>query len=220
MIPVACARPSINIPKQRILPSCHSSDFISLPDALTHVTSFTPSVSFHFPVKKRPRRSTGNVSRSTMSLRAIFISSPPSSLTPSQSSQLVSLSWQYALLLPLCVRPNSSPARIIGVPCESSSVASMLRFCRSRNCFTALSSAGPSTPQFHELLFEVPSWLFSWLASLCLSLYETRSLSVKPSCAVMKLMLAQGLRPRTLKKSTEAASRVATWEACSASPFQ
>src|SRR5690242_12063097 len=146
-----------NIPKQRILPSCHSSGFISLPDALSHVTSFTPSVSFHFPVKKRPRRSTGNVSRSTINLGTKVISAPPSSLTSSQSSQLVSSFWQYALLLPLWVRPNSSPARIIGVPCESSSVASMLRFCRSRNCFSAFSSAGPSTPQFHELLFEVPS---------------------------------------------------------------
>ena len=44
-----------------------------------------------------------------------------------------SLSWQYALLLPCCVWPNSSPASSIGVPCEKSSVASKLRFCRSRS---------------------------------------------------------------------------------------
>ena len=38
-----------------------------------------------------------------------------------QSSQLTSLSWQYALLLPRCVRPISSPISSIGVPIEISS---------------------------------------------------------------------------------------------------
>ena len=36
-----------------------------------------------------------------------------------QSSQLVSLSWQYALLLPRCVRRISSPISIMGMPAES-----------------------------------------------------------------------------------------------------
>src|SRR5579864_4764968 len=36
-----------------------------------------------------------------------------------QSSQLISLSWLYALLFPNCVFKNSSPARNIGMPFES-----------------------------------------------------------------------------------------------------
>ena len=44
------------------------------------------------------------------------------------------------------------------------------------------------THQFHEKLSLVPSRLLSPLAALCLSLYATRSCSVKPSCAMMKLM--------------------------------
>jgi iron complex transport system permease protein len=45
------------------------------------------------------------------------------------------------------------------------------------------------------LLSLAPSWLCSPLASLCLSLYETRSRRVKPSWAAMKLMLPVGPRP-------------------------
>ena len=56
------------------------------------------------------------------------------------------------------------------------------------------SSVGPSTPQFHERLCDSPSRLSSPLASLCLSLYETRSRSVKPSWAVTKLIDAVGRR--------------------------
>ena len=47
-----------------------------------------------------------------------------------QSTQESSLSWQYALLLPFCVRPNSSPACSIGTPWEKNSVANRLRICR------------------------------------------------------------------------------------------
>jgi hypothetical protein len=100
------------------------------------------------------------------------------------------------LLLPRWVRPTSSPAVIIGMPCERSSVAMKLRFCRSRKAAIAGSVVGPSTPQFHEMLLSVPSRLSSPLASLCFSLYETRSCSVKPSCAVTKFTLAVG--PRSL----------------------
>ena len=100
------------------------------------------------------------------------------------------MSWQYALLLPPCVRPSSSPASTIGMPCDSSSVARKFRVCRARSSSTAASSVGPSAPQFHERLWLSPSALPSPLASLCFSLYETRSRSVKPSCAVMKLTLA------------------------------
>src|SRR5665213_375692 len=88
----------------------------------------------------------------------------------SQRIQLISLFWQYALLLPFCVRANSSPANIIGVPCEKSRVESKLRIWRSRNVLISLSSVGPSTPQFHDRLSLLPSSLASPFASLCLSL--------------------------------------------------
>ena len=54
-----------------------------------------------------------------------------------QSNQLISLSWQYALLLPRCVRPSSSPPSSIGTPCERRSVVRKLRSCRSRSSLTA-----------------------------------------------------------------------------------
>src|SRR5438045_8092593 len=118
-----------------------------------------------------------------------------SSSTFSQSNHDVSLSWQYALLLPSCVRPISSPPQSIGTPIESMSVVRKLRCCRARNAFTSSWSVGPSTPQFHERLSPTPSLFPSPFASLCLSLYETRSRSVKPSCAVMKLIDAYGRLP-------------------------
>ena len=61
-----------------------------------------------------------------------------------------------------------------------------------RSALIAGSSVGPSTPQFQDRLWLSPSLLPSPLASLCFSLYETRSCSVKPSCAVTKLTLAIG----------------------------
>ena len=63
--------------------------------------------------------------------------------------------------------PNSSPPQIIGTPCENSSVASKLRFSRSRSSMIAGSSVGPSTPWFQEWLSFAPSLLSSPLASLC-----------------------------------------------------
>ena len=59
---------------------------------------------------------------------------------------------------------------------------------------TSGSSVGPSSPQFHDRLWLSPSRPPSPLASLCLSLYDTRSRSVKPSWAVTKLIDANGLR--------------------------
>ena len=59
-----------------------------------------------------------------------------------------SLSWHQALLLPRCVRRNSSPASSIGTPWDSSSVAIRLRACRRRSRRITGSSVGPSTPQF------------------------------------------------------------------------
>ena len=55
-----------------------------------------------------------------------------------------------------------------------------LRRCWSRRALMASSSVGPSAPQFHERLSVVPSLLSSPLASLCLSLYETRSREREP----------------------------------------
>src|SRR5581483_5963170 len=111
------------------------------------------------------------------------------------SNHEISLSWHQALLLPPCERPHSSPPSSIGTPCERKSVARKLRCWRARNARTAGSSVGPSAPQFHERLSSLPSAFPSPFASLCFSLYETRSASVNPSCAVMKLMDANGLRP-------------------------
>src|SRR5215831_6626850 len=82
------------------------------------------------------------------------------------------------------------------------------------------SSVGPSCPWFQERLLLWPSAPFSPFASLCFSLYETRSLSVKPSCAVMKLIVDQGLRPRLLNKSPEPATRAANSPIFPLSPFQ
>ena len=65
-----------------------------------------------------------------------------------QSYQLSSLSWQYALLLPCCVRPISSPPQIMGTPCESRSNARQFRFCRSLRSLMTGSAVGPSTPPF------------------------------------------------------------------------
>src|SRR6185295_16783479 len=85
----------------------------------------------------------------------------------SQDVQLSSLSWQYALLFPCCVRPSSSPPLIIGTPTDSKRDAIRLRFCCARSLMTRGSVVGPSTPQF-QLRFELsPSWLLSPLASLC-----------------------------------------------------
>ena len=57
------------------------------------------------------------------------------------------------------------------------------------------SSVGPSAPQFQLRLSFDPSRFPSPFASLCLSLYETRSASVKPSWQVMKLIEWTGPRP-------------------------
>jgi hypothetical protein len=96
------------------------------------------------------------------------------------------LSWQYTLLLPRWVRAISSPPLGIGTPWEKSSVATKFRIWRARSSLILTSSVGPSAPWFQDRLWSWPSRLSSPLASLCLSLYLTRSCSVKPSCAVTK----------------------------------
>src|SRR5690606_14985422 len=88
----------------------------------------------------------------------------------SQFNQLISLSWQYTLLLPNCVRPYSSPLVIMGTPWLRRRVAIKFRFCCSLSALISGSSVGPSTPQFQLLLWLSPSLLSSPFASLCFSL--------------------------------------------------
>ena len=68
---------------------------------------------------------------------------------------------------------------------------------RHRRFLTASSTFSPSPPWFHESLSLHPSRFCSPFASLCLSLYDTKSRNVNPSCAVMKFKLWWGLRPLT-----------------------
>ena len=78
----------------------------------------------------------------------------------------------------------------------------------------------PSTPQFHERLWLSPSALSSPFASLCFSLYETRSRSVNPSWAVTKLIDAIGRRPLFSYRSEEPVMREANSGSEAASPRQ
>src|SRR6185503_15608404 len=175
------------------------------PSGRIHQTS---GRSLPLPVKKRVRRKIGCARRSSIRRRVKSSSACSSSPRP-QSNQEISLSWHHALLLPPCVRPHSSPPSSIGTPCESRSVARKFRCCRARNSSTALSSVGPSAPQFHERLSFVPSLPPSPFASLCLSLYDTRSRSVNPSCAVTKLIDANGRRVLAAYRSSDPDSRYA-----------
>ena len=94
------------------------------------------------------------------------------------------------------------------------------RFIRSRIARTRADSVGPSAPQFRLQFSSVPSWLSSPFASLCLCSYETRSCSVKPSCAVTKLMLAYVRRPLAAYRSLEPDSREASSGTWPGSPRQ
>src|SRR5258705_3189012 len=124
------------------------------------------------------------------------------------------------LLLPCWVRAISSPWEIIGTPWDSSSVVRKLRCCRSRRVRTFSSVVSPSTPQFQERLKLSPSLFPSPFASLCFSLYDTRSRMVKPSCAVTKLMLANGRRPEFSYRSDEPVMRDANSPRVDGSPRQ
>src|ERR1700757_2273559 len=171
-----------------------SSCVISWPPGVNQAISRTSSpLRIGSPSKNRRRRNTGCLLRKVVTLRANASRSEFLS-TNDQSIQDNSESWQYTLLLPFWVRPNSSPCVIIGVPWLTIRVAQKLRIWRERNSRTSGSSVAPSTPQFQDRLWLSPSRLSSPLASLCFWLYETRSLSVNPSWAVTKLMLAPGRR--------------------------
>src|SRR5262249_43072001 len=101
------------------------------------------------PWNQRRRQKTGWRGRSWIS-RQVNRRRCESALA--QSYHDTSLSWQYAVLLPRWVRPISSPPRIIGTPCDKSSVVRKFRPCRERGGRIALSVVGPSAPQFHERL--------------------------------------------------------------------
>src|SRR5690349_21542056 len=207
------------MPSERANSFSHSSVVISWPSGLSQATSLRPASPAGTPRKKSRRRKIG----CSLRRRIIFLvklSSRHFGSSQYQSCQLISLSWQYALLLPFWVRPTSSPAVIIGTPWERSSVPRKLRFCCSRSLLISGSSVGPSAPWFHDTLLSLPSRLSSPLASLCFSLYETRSFSVKPSCAVMKFTLAHGPRSLRPKRSCEPVRRRANSPMSPPSPFQ
>ena len=180
--------------------------------------SGSPELPAAAPVKNERRRKVGWAARNAISER-VNSSSFPRDPSRSQSNHESSLSWHHALLFPCCVRPSSSPPSSIGTPCERNSVVRKFRCCRARSARISGSSVGPSAPQFHERLSSVPSWLPSPFASLCFSLYETRSVSVKPSCAVTKLIDANGRRPSEAYRSLEPVKRFAK-SAIGASPRQ
>src|SRR5580698_4844343 len=150
------------MPTASALGSDQSPEVIGVPAGVNQLSSAVCA-----PVRNRRRRKTGCARRNAT--RPAVNDSRPSS-TADQSYQEISLSWQYALLLPRWVRPSSSPPSSIGTPKDSSSVVSMARDWLARSASTAASSVGPSAPQFHERLSSVPSRLASPLASLCLSL--------------------------------------------------
>src|SRR5580700_8731961 len=115
------------------------------------------------PVRNRCRRKTGCARRNAT--RPAVNDSRPSS-TADQSYQEISLSWQYALLLPPWVRPSSSPPSSSGTPNDSSSVHSVARDRCARRASTDGSSVGPSTPEFQDRLSSAPSRFDSPFASL------------------------------------------------------
>src|ERR1051325_2103861 len=82
------------------------------------------------------------------------------------------------------------------------------------------SSVGPSAPQFHDRLWLSPSAPPSPLASLCFSLYETRSCRVNPSCAVTKLIEAIGRRLSFSYRSEDPVNRDANSPSPGTSPRQ
>ena len=140
--------------------SDQSPSVIAVPAGVNQLSSAVSA-----PVRNRRRRKTG-CDRRNATRSAVNESRPES--TADQSYQEISLSWQYALLLPPWVRPSSSPPSSIGTPNDSSRVVSMARACRARRASTSGSGVGPSAPQFQERLSLVPSRFASPLASLCL----------------------------------------------------
>src|ERR1700732_1745319 len=137
------------MPTASALGSHQSPEVSGVPAGVNQLSSAVSA-----PVRDRGRRKTGGARRNAT--RPAVNDSRPSS-TADQSYQEISLSWQYALLLPAWVRPSSSPPSSSGTPNDSSSVVSMARHCRARRASTPGSGVGPSAPQFQERLSLVPS---------------------------------------------------------------
>src|SRR5580693_7055876 len=138
------------MPTASALGSDQSPEVIGVPAGVNQLSSAVCA-----PVRNRCRRKTGWERRNAT--RSAVNDSRPES-TADQSYQEISLSWQYALLLPPWVRPSSSP------PNGSSKVVSMARACRARKASTSGSGVGPSAPQFQDRLSLVPSRFASPLA--------------------------------------------------------
>src|ERR1700712_292330 len=151
-------------------PASQSSALMTSPVGVSQtMSSRPPEPAIGRPWKYRRRWKIGCSRRSLVSV-AVKPYRKEFSRTSLQSTHEISLSWQYALLLPPWVRPISSPATSIGTPCDRNSVVRKLRFCCSRRATTSRSSVGPSTPQFQDRFVLSPSRLSSPVASLCLSL--------------------------------------------------
>src|ERR1043165_7500747 len=148
--------PSSSLParrtaNRRFCGSFHDSDEMISPCVSNQAISGMPGAGSSLPCRKWRERRTGfsclsRISRATYEASA----SPCTDCACAQSSHEISLSWQYALLLPRCVRPNSSPASSIGVPCEKKTVARSPRCTRVRISLMFASSIGPSAPQLAE----------------------------------------------------------------------
>ena len=115
-------KPASVIASARALASSHPGLLSFVP---CHDTSFKPR-SFIEPLKNWSRLRTGCIFRKQIMLLQKR-SRSECLFTKVQSNQLISLSWQYALLLPFCVRNISSPATNMGTPRESSRIAMKLR---------------------------------------------------------------------------------------------
>ncbi|CAM5442968.1 hypothetical protein SFUMM280S_00292 [Streptomyces fumanus] len=123
--------------------------------------------------------------------------------------------WQvhfFAADVAACARAAELPAAASGVGAGCAAAGAQLQHRRV--------AVSPSAPQFQDRLWLSPSALSSPLASLCLSLYETRSRRVKPSCAVTKLTLARGRRRLCWYRSEEPVSRDANSPSVWSSPRQ
>src|SRR5581483_3709629 len=112
-------------PTERSSPSPQSRRVIFRPSARNHQLSGSPDASGESPPRNCVRLKTGWAERKWISRR---VNSSSCSFRSSSSHEYheSSLSWQYALLFPCCVRASSSPPSSIGTPCESSSVVRKL----------------------------------------------------------------------------------------------
>ena len=168
----ASPRPDNRAPRHRAWPWLHSSSDISRPCGCSHTMSFASESRTARPRKYVRRRNSGCVLRSAITRRANVEQARPRRRGPSDIHE-ISLSWQYALLLPRCVRPISSPPASIGTPCEKQERRQEVAHLAQR---AARGSRGRRSDLRRRSssfgCVASPSRLSSPLASLCFSLYE------------------------------------------------